>query len=73
MTTTDITIDATTVESLARGVVDANPPGSVPLIQLMGAWYDAGLAWIHFPVGLGGLDGPRSLQPLANRIMREAG
>jgi alkylation response protein AidB-like acyl-CoA dehydrogenase len=39
----------------------------------MGAWYDAGLTWVHFPVGLGGLDAPRALQPLANRIMREAG
>jgi len=28
---------------------------------------------VHFPVGLGGLDAPRVLQPLANRIMREAG
>jgi alkylation response protein AidB-like acyl-CoA dehydrogenase len=39
----------------------------------MGAWYDAGLAWVHFPVGRGGLDAPRRLQPIANRIIKEAG
>ncbi|MBK1787092.1 acyl-CoA dehydrogenase family protein [Prauserella sp. ASG 168] len=39
----------------------------------MGAWYDAGLTWVHFPKGLGGLEAPRSLQPVVNRIMREAG
>ena len=65
--------DASTIERIARDVVTANPPGQVPLVQLMGAWYDAGLTWVHFPVGLGGLEAPRSLQPVANRVMLEAG
>jgi alkylation response protein AidB-like acyl-CoA dehydrogenase len=61
------------VENAARRVLSEHPPGSTPLVELMGAWYDAGLTWVHFPVGLGGLEAPRVLQPLANRIMREAG
>lgn len=73
MTTDSSTLDATAVESLARGVVETHPPGQVPLVELMGAWYDAGLAWVHFPIGRGGLDAPRALQPVANRVMREAG
>ena len=67
------TADAAYVEEAARRVVADRPPASTPLPELMGAWYDAGLTWVHFPVGLGGLDAPRALQPMANRIMREAG
>ncbi|MFJ3667403.1 acyl-CoA dehydrogenase family protein [Streptomyces sp. NPDC090106] len=67
------TPDAELVEATARRVVAEHPPATTPLPELMGAWYDAGLTWVHFPVGLGGLDAPRSLQPLANRVMREAG
>lgn len=67
------TPDAELVEATARRVVAEHPPASTPLPELMGAWYDAGLTWVHFPVGLGGLDAPRALQPLANRVMREAG
>jgi alkylation response protein AidB-like acyl-CoA dehydrogenase len=66
-------VDTDAVVGLAREVVKANPPGEVPLTRLMGAWYDAGLAWVHFPRGLGGLDAPRSLQSAANRVLREAG
>lgn len=67
------TASETLVEETARRVVAEHPPATSPLPELMGAWYDAGLTWVHFPVGLGGLDAPRSLQPLANRILREAG
>jgi alkylation response protein AidB-like acyl-CoA dehydrogenase len=61
------------VEEAARRVVAAYPPATTPLPELMGAWYDAGLTWVHFPVGLGGSDAPRTLQPVVNAILREAG
>ncbi|TQC49215.1 acyl-CoA dehydrogenase [Rhodococcus sp. WS4] len=67
------TTSETLVEETARRVVAEHPPATTPLPELMGAWYDAGLTWVHFPLGLGGLDAPRSMQPLANRILREAG
>jgi alkylation response protein AidB-like acyl-CoA dehydrogenase len=73
MTTTSTTPDAALVEETARRVVAEHPPASTPIAELMGAWYDAGLTWVHFPVGLGGLDAPRVLQPVANRVLREAG
>ncbi|WP_216894211.1 acyl-CoA dehydrogenase family protein [Nocardia alni] len=73
MTAPSTVPDAATIESLARKVVSEHPPRETPLTELMGAWYDAGLTWVHFPVGLGGLEAARALQPLANSIMREAG
>ncbi|BBZ31226.1 acyl-CoA dehydrogenase (plasmid) [Mycolicibacterium madagascariense] len=66
-------VDSTSIADRARAVVTAHPPESSPVAELMGAWYDAGLSWVHFPVGLGGLDAPRSLQPVATRVLREAG
>ncbi|ONH31668.1 acyl-CoA dehydrogenase family protein [Pseudofrankia asymbiotica] len=65
--------DAALVEETARRVLAEHPPVSTPIPELMGAWYDAGLTWVHFPAGLGGLDAPRALQPLANRLLRAAG
>ncbi len=38
-----------------------------------GAQFDAGLALIHFPEGLGGLDGSRGQQALVNEVLREHG
>src|SRR5262245_11272245 len=35
--------------------------------------FDAGLAWVHFPVGLGGLDAPRSLQSSVDAAFNAAG
>ncbi|MFJ9390850.1 acyl-CoA dehydrogenase family protein [Nocardioides sp. NPDC101246] len=74
MTTASTETDSRTlVEDAARRVVAEHPPPTTSLPELMGAWYDAGLTWVHFPVGLGGMDAPRSLQAVANRILRDAG
>ncbi|WP_331770899.1 acyl-CoA dehydrogenase family protein (plasmid) [Embleya sp. NBC_00888] len=35
--------------------------------------FDAGLAWVHYPVGLGGLDAPRALQPAVDARFAAAG
>jgi len=39
--------------------------------DFLGAQFDAGLAWVHFPVGLGGLELPTSLQSVVDRRLRE--
>lgn len=72
-TETPPVLDTDAVTEIARGVVRAHPPGAVPIAELLGAWYDAGLAWVHFPRGLGGLEAPRILQGVANGVLREAG
>ena len=37
------------------------------------ARFDAGLAWVHYPVGLGGLDAPRALQSVVDADLAAAG
>jgi alkylation response protein AidB-like acyl-CoA dehydrogenase len=42
-------------------------------VEFLRARFDAGLAWIHFPVGLGGLGAPRALQPVVDEAFAAAG
>jgi alkylation response protein AidB-like acyl-CoA dehydrogenase len=42
-------------------------------LEFLRARFDAGLAWVHFPAGLGGLDAPRALQPGVDRAFQRAG
>ena len=41
--------------------------------EYLRARFDAGLAWVHFPAGLGGLDAPRSLQGAVDAAFFRAG
>jgi alkylation response protein AidB-like acyl-CoA dehydrogenase len=43
------------------------------LIEFLRARFDAGLAWVHFPVGLGGLGLPRALQAVVDAELAAAG
>lgn len=61
------------VEALATRVLEQNSPASTPVAAVLGAWFDAGLAWVHFPVGRGGLALDASFQPIANRVLEAAG
>jgi alkylation response protein AidB-like acyl-CoA dehydrogenase len=61
------------VEKTARQVVEAHDPRSTPRTEFLGAVYDAGLSWVHFPVGLGGLGVSRGLQARADEILQGAG
>src|SRR4051794_5777856 len=66
-------LDADRVADLARKVVADHDPKSVPIPELLGAAYDAGLSWVHFPEGLGGLGVSRGLQAVADGILQGAG
>ena len=66
-------IDADQVAKIAVEVVAEHDPKQVPLPQFLGACFDAGLSWVHFPVGLGGLGASRGLQAVADDILQEAG
>ncbi len=48
-------------------------PASTPMVEFRGLQYDAGLAWVHFPEGRGGLGVAPSLQPRVDARLREAG
>jgi alkylation response protein AidB-like acyl-CoA dehydrogenase len=65
--------DADRVAELARQVVQDHDPKSVPIPEFLGACYDAGLSWVHFPEGMGGLGLSRGLQAVADGILQGAG
>ena len=67
------TATADRVAELAQQVVADHDPTQVPLPEFLGACYDAGLSWVHFPEGLGGLGVSRGLQAVADGILQGAG
>jgi alkylation response protein AidB-like acyl-CoA dehydrogenase len=44
----------------------AHDPAALPRLHFLRARFDAGLAWVHYPAGLGGLGAPRALQAVAD-------
>jgi len=61
------------VTELAHQVVADHDPKQVPVTEFLGACYDAGLSWVHFPESLGGLGVSRGLQAVADAILQGAG
>ncbi|MFW2333573.1 acyl-CoA dehydrogenase family protein, partial [Ilumatobacter sp.] len=61
------------VEAALDALLAAHDPSVMSDVEFRGARYDAGLAWVHFPAGFGGL----GLRPEFNNVIekrcREAG
>ena len=57
----------------ARVFLAGHPPGSTPRLEFLRARFDAGLAWVHYPPGLGGLGLPRALQGAMDAQFAAAG
>lgn len=51
----------------------AHDPARTERLEFLRARFDAGLAWVHFPQGLGGLGLPRTLQEYVEQLLAEAG
>jgi len=68
-----MTADSDRVTALAEQVLADHDPNTVPVPEYLGACYDAGLSWVHFPEGQGGLGVSRGLQAVADRILQGAG
>jgi alkylation response protein AidB-like acyl-CoA dehydrogenase len=66
-------VDAAELRARVQRFLAAHDPASTERLSFLRARFDAGLAWIHFPVGLGGLDAPRSLQPVVDAELAAAG
>ncbi len=64
--------DFTQVRDTAKAVVAEHAGEGIARRDLLGACFDAGLTWVHFPVGLGGLGLPRAAQSAADEVFREA-
>jgi alkylation response protein AidB-like acyl-CoA dehydrogenase len=60
------------VTELTERLVRDHPPASTPAAEFLGAQFDAGLAWVHFPEGDGGLGLPPRLQDVVGRRLRAA-
>lgn len=56
----------------ARRLLAASDPQGDPL-DFLRARFDAGLAWVHYPAGLGGLDAPRAAQAVVDQELTAAG
>jgi alkylation response protein AidB-like acyl-CoA dehydrogenase len=61
------------VDESAREFLASHDPTTTPRLDFLRAQFDAGLAWVHYPVGLGGLDLPRSEQPTVDAVLAAAG
>ncbi|HEY3466828.1 MAG TPA: acyl-CoA dehydrogenase family protein [Amycolatopsis sp.] len=65
-----------TAEDLTRQVNEflaSHDPKSTDRLEFLRARFDAGLAWIHFPAGLGGQNAPRALQSVVDSAFADAG
>jgi alkylation response protein AidB-like acyl-CoA dehydrogenase len=51
----------------------AHDHAAMQRLDFLRARFDAGLAWVHYPVGLGGLDAPRALQRVVDDAFADAG
>ncbi len=65
--------DEQRVTELVDGLLESHPPGDTKASDFLGAQFDLGLAWVHFPEGAGGLDLNPKLQRIVNERIQEAG
>ncbi|MFI7004993.1 acyl-CoA dehydrogenase family protein [Streptomyces sp. NPDC050145] len=68
-----MSVDAAELRALTQEFLAAHPPADTPREEFLRARFDAGLAWVHYPQGLGGLDAPRALQAVVDAELTAAG
>lgn len=67
------TVDATQLRQRVHELVRTHDPSRTDRLEFLHARFDAGLAWVHFPAGHGGLDAPRELQSVVDEELAAAG
>jgi alkylation response protein AidB-like acyl-CoA dehydrogenase len=67
------TLDASDIRHRVAALLAEHDPAATERLDFLRARFDAGLAWVHFPVGLGGLDAPRTLQAVADAELDRVG
>ncbi|MFF4366869.1 acyl-CoA dehydrogenase family protein [Streptomyces sp. NPDC001594] len=68
-----MTLTAGELLARTRDLLAAHPPGATAPADFLRARFDAGLAWVHYPEGLGGLGAPRTLQAVVDGELEAAG
>ena len=66
-------MDAEELRQRVRDLLAAHDPTTTERLDFLRARFDAGLAWVHNPVGLGGLAAPRALQSVVDAELAAAG
>jgi alkylation response protein AidB-like acyl-CoA dehydrogenase len=61
------------LDARVRALLDEHDPATTEPRDFLGAQYDAGLAWVHLPLGFGGLDLPRTAQDRVHAKLAAAG
>ena len=56
-----------------EALLTSYPPASTDRLEFLRARFDAGLAWVHYPVGLGGLGLGRAEQGYVEELLAQAG
>ncbi|MFB8414900.1 acyl-CoA dehydrogenase family protein [Streptomyces albidoflavus] len=65
--------DADDLRARTRALLADHPPATTSRDVFLAARFDAGLAWVHYPEGLGGLGAARSLQSVVDAELAGAG
>jgi alkylation response protein AidB-like acyl-CoA dehydrogenase len=65
--------DAVDLRERVDALLAEHPPGTTDRLDFLRARFDAGLAWVHFPEGLGGLGLARGLQTGVEKQLFAAG
>ncbi len=73
ITETHLNADEQRVDDLVTELLDQFPPKATSVVDFLGAQFDKGLAWVHFPEGHGGLGLNAKLQRLINERVYAAG
>ena len=73
MTAVEPRTEAERVQSAVDAFLAENDPKAMDKHAFRGAQYDAGLAWVHFPEGWGGLGVAPTLQKIVDQELRAAG
>ena len=61
------------LETRSREFLAAHDPAATDRLEFLRARFDAGLAWVHYPAGLGGQGLPRALQSVVDAEFAAAG
>jgi len=67
------TLTGDEIRERVRAFLTAHDPRTMPRQDFLNARWDAGLAWVHYPPGYGGLGVPRALQAAADEEFARAG
>jgi alkylation response protein AidB-like acyl-CoA dehydrogenase len=74
VTEAPVTADELRVSALIDELLDEFPPATSSTVDFLGAQFDKGLGWVHFPQGFGGLGlSPKHQKQINERIARAGG